>query len=77
MPEELCRKCGESLHDFSFCVKCKEPIQRICSICKRQTVEQFHQHCVYQLEILRLFPIPPDRYAKYELTIDTFHNISR
>lgn len=59
--DTLCRKCGESLLEFSFCVECKEPIQQICSVCKRMTEEQYHKDCVYRLQILKLFPIPPDK----------------
>ena len=59
---ELCRKCGELLLDFSFCIKCKESIQRICSACKKKTGEQFHQYCLYQLRILKIFPITPDTW---------------
>ena len=65
---ELCRKCGESLHVFSFCVRCKEPIQQICSVCERMTEEQFHKDCLYQLYILKLFPIPPDRMFEKKIT---------
>jgi hypothetical protein len=61
MPEELCRKCGEQLKEYSHCVKCKEIIQRICTVCQRKTEEQYHHECVYQLYILKLFPIPPDK----------------
>lgn len=57
---ELCRKCGELLLEFSFCIRCKESVQQICSACKETTEEQFHQHCTYQLHILKMFPIPPD-----------------
>jgi len=57
---ELCRKCGETLLDFSLCVICRETIQRICMMCRNTTEEDFHQQCTYQLHILKLFPIPPD-----------------
>lgn len=59
---ELCRKCGELLLDFSFCIKCKESIQQICGTCKKKTEEQFHQYCLYQLHILKIFPITPDTW---------------
>ena len=72
MPEELCRKCGEALHEFSFCVRCRQSIQRICSVCKRKTEEQFHDYCLYQLQVLKLFPIPPDRNVKHEIKMDLF-----
>ena len=71
--DELCRKCGESLRVFSFCVKCKEPIQRICSVCERMTDEQLHTDCLYQLHILKLFPIPPD--PMFEKKIAPMHFI--
>ena len=57
----LCRKCGESLLEFSFCIRCKESIQRICSVCRKITDERFHQQCIHQLYILKLFPIPSDK----------------
>ncbi|MGI0040701.1 MAG: hypothetical protein ACRD94_01915 [Nitrosopumilaceae archaeon] len=59
---ELCRKCGELLLEFSLCVRCKESIQQICSTCKKTTEEQFHQYCTYQLHILKIFPITPDTW---------------
>ena len=57
---ELCRKCGELLLEFSFCIRCKESIQQICSTCKETTEEQLHQYCIYHLHILKMFPITPD-----------------
>lgn len=62
--KELCRKCGEQLLEFSFCIRCKELIQQICSGCKQTTEEQFHQYCVYQLQILKMFPITPDPWLE-------------
>ena len=59
---ELCRKCGELVLDFSCCVICREPIQRMCKMCRNPTEESFHQNCEYQLHILKLFPIPPDKW---------------
>jgi len=61
---ELCRKCGELLLEFSFCVRCKESIQQICSACKKTTDEQFHKYCIYQLQILKIFPITPDPWLE-------------
>ncbi len=61
---ELCRKCGELVQDFSCCVICREPMQRMCKICRNTTEESFHQNCEYQLHALRLFPIPPDTWFK-------------
>lgn len=61
---ELCRKCGELLLEFSFCVRCKELIQQICSACKKTTKEQFHQYCIYELHILKIFPITPDPWLE-------------
>ncbi len=72
--DELCRKCGESLLEFSFCVRCKQSIQRMCGVCERMTDEQYHQDCAYQLHILKLFPIPPDRI--FEKKIAPMHFIS-
>ena len=70
MPEELCRKCGEELHEFSFCVRCKQIIQKICGVCGRKTEEQFHEYCSYQLQVLKLFPIPPDYGDAYKLKMN-------
>ena len=64
MPEELCRKCGEPLYEFAFCVRCHQLIQQMCNVCKRKTEEQFHDRCLYQLQVLKLFPIPPDNKIK-------------
>ena len=69
MSDELCRKCGEQLHEFSHCVKCKEIIQKVCTICQRKTEEQYHQYCVYQLYILKLFPVPPDSVLEKRKTL--------
>ena len=66
--DELCRKCGQSLRVFSFCVRCKEPIQQVCTVCQRITDEQVHSDCLYQLHILKLFPIPPDRVFEKKIT---------
>jgi hypothetical protein len=37
------------------------------------TDEQFHKDCLYQLHILKLFPIPPDRV--FEKKIAPMHFI--
>lgn len=76
--KELCRKCGELLQEFSFCIKCKEPIQQICGLCKQVTDEQFHQYCAYQLQILKMFPVTPDPWLKKHkksdiTTLPSFH----
>ena len=62
--KDLCRKCGELLQEFSFCIRCKEPIQQICGACKKTSDEQFHQYCTYQLQILKMFPIRPDPWLE-------------
>lgn len=68
--DELCRKCGESLREFSFCIRCKESIQQICSVCERKTEEQYHKDCAYQLYILKLFPIPPDKaFERHKISV--------
>ena len=62
MPDELCRKCGEPLHAFSFCIICYQMVQQICNICGKKPEERFHSRCMYELQILKLFPVPPDIY---------------
>lgn len=47
MPDESCRMCGGMLEPFAQCFQCKEPIQRICTICSTTTPEQFHGNCFY------------------------------
>jgi len=50
MPDESCRICGGVLESWAQCFHCKEPIQRICSICGTITPEQFHAACFYGVE---------------------------
>ncbi len=47
MPDESCRICGGVLVSSAQCFQCKEPIQRICTICGNITPEQFHANCFY------------------------------
>src|SRR5574342_856462 len=67
---ELCRKCGESLIEFSFCVICKEALQQMCKVCMKMTDERFHKDCLYELQILKLFPIPPDHVFEKRKILD-------
>ncbi|MGQ0794937.1 MAG: hypothetical protein ACT4N5_01970 [Nitrosopumilaceae archaeon] len=63
---ELCRKCGEFLLSNVNCIICREPTQLVCKTCKNTTEEIIHQNCKYELDILRLFPTPPDTwFEKY------------
>ena len=69
---EMCRKCGGELTDFSYCVICRESMQRICSLCINTTEESFHQNCTYQLHVLKIFPTPPDVWFEKHKNSVTF-----
>ena len=42
MPDESCRSCGGLLLNYIICAKCKAPIQFMCRICGKKTIERFH-----------------------------------
>ena len=50
MPDEHCRKCGNSQTTFALCAKCRRDIQKICNVCGKKTLEQFHTGCFLELE---------------------------
>jgi predicted amidophosphoribosyltransferase len=50
MHDELCRKCGGTLTNWSLCSECRQPIKRVCILCGSYTDEVIHNLCFYHLE---------------------------
>lgn len=60
MPDESCRTCGEILKKYSLCAECKKVTQQICVNCGLKTMEQIHEDCFYNMELIQRthnFPI--------------------
>ena len=57
MADDLCRKCGASMINKSFCTECNEVIQKICTKCEYKTDERIHTHNLYQKTSLGLFAV--------------------
>lgn len=49
MHDELCRKCGGMLTNWSLCSECRKPVKRICIQCGSHTVEVIHNLCFYHI----------------------------
>jgi predicted amidophosphoribosyltransferase len=54
MHDELCRKCGGTLTNWSLCSECRKPVKRICVLCGWYTDEIIHSQCFYHLESIRM-----------------------
>lgn len=54
MHDEMCRKCGGSLTNWSLCSECRKPIKRICLQCGSRTEEIIHSLCFYHLEAVQV-----------------------
>lgn len=54
MHDEMCRKCGGTLTNWSLCSECRKPIKRICLKCGSQTEEIIHSLCFYHVEPLQI-----------------------
>ena len=50
MHDEMCRKCGGTLTNWSLCSECRKPIKRICLLCGSHTEEIIHNMCFYHIE---------------------------
>lgn len=46
MPDKSCRMCGEELISHLICSECRKPTQRICKICNKMTIQEYHQNCL-------------------------------
>ena len=53
MHDELCRKCGGTLTNWSLCSECRKPIKRICVQCGLHTDEVIHSLCFYHIDTLQ------------------------
>lgn len=56
MHDELCRKCGGMLTNWSLCSECRKPIKRICLQCGIYTEERVHNVCFYHVDTLQAGP---------------------
>ena len=54
MHDEMCRKCGGMLTNWSLCSECRKPIKRICLQCGSHTEELVHSMCFYHIESLQM-----------------------
>ena len=54
MHDELCRKCGGMLINWSLCSECRKPVKRICLECGSYTDEVIHNMCFYQVESIQV-----------------------
>lgn len=54
MHDEMCRKCGGMLTNWSLCSECRKPIKRVCSQCGSYTEEIIHNLCFYHVESLQV-----------------------
>ena len=45
MPDEIYRKCGNMLTEYTICAQCKYIVQNICSKCYYKPIERFHFNC--------------------------------
>ena len=52
MHDELCRKCGGMLTNWSLCSECRKPVKRICLQCGVYTEERIHNICFYPMDSL-------------------------
>lgn len=42
MPDESCRRCGNSLYDHLKCLECHIIFQEICMKCGQKTLPKYH-----------------------------------
>ena len=42
VPDESCRKCGNSLYDHLKCMGCRMIFQEICMKCGQKTLPKYH-----------------------------------
>lgn len=54
MHDEMCRKCGGMLTNWSLCSECRKPIKRICLQCGSYTEEIIHNLCFYHVEPIQI-----------------------
>gem|GEM_PF-1367800 len=57
MHDELCRKCGGMLTNWSLCSECRKPIKRVCLECGLHTEERIHNVCLYHLGPIDVNPL--------------------
>ena len=46
MPDESCRTCGGELAGYLICSDCRKATQKICRVCNRTTLLQYHKSCM-------------------------------
>ena len=46
MPDKSCRMCGGELISHLVCSECRKPTQRVCRLCNKMTMQEYHQNCL-------------------------------